>query len=385
MKYCQAMTISLIATLILLGVSAPTLTAAQGSSGQLGEGMPERIDELTGAVNLTVVLIPEGEFEMGDHHGLGAEDASHPTDEIPIHSVFIDSFYMGTTEITNQQYVEYLNSARSQGLIEVRAGIVYGVGGSDVYFQTHKSDTYSQIDWDGNVFAVLRNQDSHPVTSVQWVGAAAYTNWLSIQNGYDGCYDILTWQCDFSRSGFRLPTEAEWEYAGRGGQYDPYAIFPWGDEADNSKANWPNSGDPYEVGPYPWTTPVGFFNGQLQHKSDFDWPGMQDSYQTADGANSYGLYDMSGNVWEWCHDWYGRDYYSISPHANPTGLNRGSPMPDGNTYHVVRGGNWYNGEYGHSRVANRNNAHFRGPDDPDHAWYHIGFRVVLSINSTQSN
>lgn len=328
-----------------------------------------------------LVLIPGGEFEMGDHSGLGGEDPKHPSDEVPVHAVHIDAFYMGVTEATNQQYCDYLNSVLSQGLIEVNGGIVYAVGGSDIYCETRESVPYSRIGWDGGSFTVLDNKGSHPMVGVRWYGAAAYCNWLSSQNGYQSCYDLSTWDCDFSQKGFRLPTEAEWEYAARGGQYYPYRIFPWGDNEneDGTFANWPRSGDPYETGPYPWTTPVGFYNGQLHHKVDFGWPGPQDSYQTSDGSNGYGLYDMSGNVWEWCNDWYRRDYYSSSPYDNPQGPENGSPMPDGKPYRVMRSGNWYNGaqHWGHARIANRNPSYYRGPDDPDHAWYHIGFRVVL--------
>ena len=326
-----------------------------------------------------LVLIPGGEFEMGDHHGLGSQDPEHATDEVPVHSVNVDSFYMGSTEATNLQYCDYLNSALEQGLVEVKGGVVYPSGGSEILFETHESDPYSRIGWDGSTFAVLDNKGDHPVTSVRWQGAAAYTNWISSQYGYEGCYDFFTWECDFSKEGFRLPTEAEWEYAARGGQYDQYYVYPWGDDADNTKANWPDSGDPYETGSHPWTTPVGFYKGQLHRKADFGWPGSQESYQTSDGSNSYGLYDMAGNVWEWVDDWYSRDYYSSSSYDNPHDPDQDTPMPDGRTYHVLRGGNWYNGLSGHSRVANRNSGYYRGPDDPNHAWYHVGFRVVLDF------
>lgn len=153
-------------------------------------------------------------------------------------------------------------------------------------------------------------------------------------------------------------------------------VYPWGNDPDVARANWPRSGDPYETGPVPLTTPVGFYNGQLHSKETFDWPGQQQSYQTMDGSNGYGLYDTAGNVWEWCNDWYVNPFYESSPTDNPLGPSAGQPMPDGNPYRVLRSGSWYNGPQGHSRVSNRNPAHFRGPQDPDHPYYHIGFRVV---------
>jgi formylglycine-generating enzyme required for sulfatase activity len=301
---------------------------------------------------------------------------AHPSDEVPIHTVHIDSFYMSATETTNQQYTDYLNAALAQGSIEVRNGIVYGKGGSEIYLTTRQADEYSRIGWDGRAFTVLDNRGNHPVTSVRWFGAAAYTNWLSVKNGLEACYDLSTGKCDSSKKSFRLPTEAEWEYAARGGQYTPYTIFPWGDDADNAKANWPNSGDPYEVGAFPWTTPVGFYNGELRRQADFGWPGSQATYQTANSANGYGLYDVAGNVWEWVYDWYGRDYYGASPRDNPRGPDSGSPAPDGKPYRGMRGGNWYNGENGHARVSNRDPSYFRGPQDPNHPYYHVGFRVA---------
>ena len=356
-----------------------------------------------------MALIPAGAFEMGDHHGF--VDPKHGSDETPLHTVRIDAFQMGVCDVTTQEYGEFLNAALVQRQIEVRGGGVYLAGGSDLLCDTRQSSPSSEIGWDGKRFSVLDRKERHPMVCVRWHGAAAYCNWLSAQKKLPICYDTKTWACDFNKSGYRLPTEAEWEYAARGGQKNPYFKYPWGDDADPLKSNVPESLNPFRVGQrlatppvgyrqsdgpggeawrtgvLPLTTPVGFFNGSLRRKEDFGWPGGQETIQTANGANGFGLYDMCGNVWQWCTEWYERNYYAYSPAENPPGPAQGSPMPDGKTYRCMRGGSWFNGEFGHGRVSNRDPSYYRGPDpvtglsDADGPWFHIGFRVVLPVSA----
>ena len=324
-------------------------------------------------------LIPGGSFEMGDHHGF--VDPKHGGDETPLHTVRLDAFYMAIDLVTNRDFCDFLNSALARQAIQLRDGGVFLRSGSELLCETREMSPHSRIGWSGGKFSVLDGKEAHPIVCIRWPGAATYCNWLSSQKKLPSCYNLSTWECDFNKSGFRLPTEAEWEYAARGGLKDPYRNFPWGDEPDSAKANWPESTNPFRAGPEPWTTPVGFFNGNLQRKADFHWAGDQETYQTADGTNGYGLHDMSGNVWQFINDWYGRNYYEYSPAENPPGPANGSLVQDGKPYRGMRGGNWYNGENGHGRVSNRNPSYYRGPQDPDHPYYHLGFRIVLPIEA----
>jgi uncharacterized protein (TIGR03437 family) len=352
-----------VALALLVGAGAWAQTAAPGST---------KYPAMT--------LIPPGQFQMGDHYGF--VDPEHPSDEVPLHLVWIDALYIGTYDVTTYQYAQFLNSAYSQGLIEVRNGLVYGKGGSNLYLDTYQALGYSSIGWNGSTFSIVDFRATHPV-GVTWFGAAAYANWLSQQQELQPCYDLTTWQVNFTKDGYRLPTEAEWEYAGRGGQYNPYYIYPWGNDVDTTRANWPESTTPYATGSYPWTTPVGFYNGQLHSKADFGWPGSQATYQTSNGATAWGLYDMSGNNWQWVNDWYENPYYQVSPYKDPPGPTEAnaSLMPDGQAYHGMRGGTWYNsdaGDPGHGRVSNRDPAYYRAPDNPSTPYYHVSFRVARS-------
>jgi len=332
-----------------------------------------------------MAYIPDGEFEMGDHF-----DPEGGLNELPVHAVLVDALFMSKYEITNQQYCDYLNDANSLGLIEVRSGVVYASpGGTDPYCDTHSYDADSQIDYSGGVFSVRtkgasnRDMSDDPMVEVSWYGAVAYCNWRSGEEGKESCYNLSTWECDFSKSGYRLATEAEWEYAARGGLSGKR--FPWNDlNITHSQANYyadpcsysydvsPTEGHhplwyDDEIEPYPYTSPVGFFDGTMKYKADYNWPGSATSYQTTSGANGYGLYDMTGNVWEWCNDWYGSNYYDVSPFDNPQGPANGSNR-------ILRGGGWYSFVVYYCRVAYRNYIIPANRNDS------LGFRIVLDLN-----
>jgi formylglycine-generating enzyme required for sulfatase activity len=272
-----------------------------------------------------MAFIPEGAFEMGDHQGGG------DWDELPVHNVQIDAFFMDIFDVTNDQYCTFLNSAYGLGLIEVNSGTVYKNDDTEPYCDTSSYTQYSRILWDGNTFSVTSPKEDHPMVMVSWYGAAAYANWRSVQDGLTPCYDLNTWNCDFNADGYRLPTEAEWEKAARGGEQSPYYMYPWGNNIDGSAANYESSGDPFE-GTWPETTPVGYYDGNQIPAG-------------VDMANGYGLYGMAGNVWEWCNDRYDPSYYGTSPNDNPRGPASGSSR-------ILRSGSWISSTHS-LRCANR--------------------------------
>ncbi len=144
--------------------------------------------------------------------------------------------------------------------------------------------------------------DHNPVEQMRWSDAVKYCNARSRKDGLQPCYNLETWECDFTASGYRLPTEAEWEYACRAG-----------------------------------TTSAYFFGNAPEALSDYAWiDSNADARPQPVGQklpNPWGLYDMLGNVWEWCNDFYQVDYYQVVPEENPRGPNTGETK-------VLRGGAW---------------------------------------------
>ena len=247
-----------------------------------------------------VALIPAGEFQMGGRDG----DAE--SDEQPVHTVYVDAFYIDKYEVTNAQYKKFVDANPQWQKDNIPRNLHNG--------------KYLRF-WRGNTYHL--SKENHPVVYVSWYAAMAYAKW----------------------AGKRLPTEAEWEKAARGGVVG--RKYPWGDLIDSTKANYGRAvGKTMLVGTYP--------------------------------ANDYDLYDMVGNVMEWCLDAYETDYYSRSSPRNPIAGDGLTDLVDNfqnvTSLRVVRSGCWYNAPM-HVRIADRYGT------SPDDASSGRGFRCAGSATS----
>ncbi len=273
-----------------------------------------------------LILVEGGNFSMGSENGGGGDD------EQPVHTVKVSSFYMGRYEVTNQEVVDVFTRGIESGALFVDATTLKNNYGDKQELLDLDSE-YCQIVYSRGRLAVQPGKENNPVIEISWYGTVVFCNLLSEIRGYDPAYDLSDWSYDFTSNGYRIPTEAEWEYAAKGG----------------------NNHDGYE---YSGSNTVG----------DVGWYDDNSGYKThpvgGKSPNSLGLYDMSGNVWEWCWDWYGEDYYSSTSLVDPEGPDSGGYWED----RVLRGGSW-NNLVGGLRVANRSRF-FPGKE--------IGFRVVVS-------
>lgn len=230
---------------LLLAINSPALAARQPPG------------TVTTATGVEMVLIPAGSFIMGDDNG--------QDDEKPQHQVFISAFYMDKYEVTQLDYLRITGTNPSK------------FGGKD---------------W-----------KLYPTDRVGWQQAAAYCNERSNRQGLEPCYDEETWQCNFDADGYRLPTEAEWEYAYRAGTGGSYYFG--------------NSGS----------------NGPAQHAWFKENSGNQTHPVGSKRPNRWKLHDMAGNVYEWCNDYYDPNYYRHSRSKDPRG-------PQTGEHRVLRGGCW---------------------------------------------
>ena len=235
---------------------------------------------LTNLINIKMISVPAGNFRMG---------SDNSRDEKPMHTITLDGFEMSSTEITQK---------------------IYG-------------------NFTGETPSGFKGIDNLPVEKVSWFDAVKFCNLLSDAAGLTLCYNEKTWYCNFDAKGFRLPTEAEWEYACRAGTETDY--YTGDGESSLFNAGWYKKSSDSKTHPVKQKEP-----------------------------NAWDLYDMHGNVWEWCHDYYG-EYNRISS-RNPEGAQSGK-------YHVIRGGS-YKSNTSNCRTANRQ---YMLPND---RLKDIGFRVV---------
>ncbi|MGE0376511.1 MAG: formylglycine-generating enzyme family protein, partial [Planctomycetaceae bacterium] len=315
---------------------APTPTAPPLADGLLpSNGLPLLVDEPAQTPS-NMVWVPGGSFLMGTEPlepGASNPDRIKP-DEIPAHTVELDGYWIDENEVTNRQFAEF---AEMTGYVTFAEKVPtredFAASGVDVSKIADKDLVPGSMcfncefnrknlitgvpNWEYQLWQVvpganwrrpegpgssIEDRMDHPVVHVNWDDAVAYCRW----------------------AGKRLPTEAEWEYAARGGPHNGGSKYPWGDERE------PN-------GEYQCNYWQGVFPTQRLNLDGFETTAPVKSFL----PNKLGLYDMSGNVWEWCHDFYHPDYYSVSPLRNPQGPSESfDPQEPGIVKHAQRGGSF---------------------------------------------
>ena len=255
-------------------------------------------------INIEKYTVHKNIAEMAEAEGgvfiMGAPDNFGWAAERPQHKVKLSPFKIDIYEVTNQQYCEFLNTALADRAIEIINGNVYDINNNEhLLYKTIATSPFSEIEFVKNEFKVKEGRENFPVVFVTYYGAEKYAE----------------------SKGERLPTEAEWEYAASWDGSKKYLFSTSSNKIMDADANYEDSGDPFENADVIKTSVVGYYSSR----------------------SPIGCKDMSGNVWEWCQDWY--DEYSGSAQTNPRGPNSGSTR-------VNRGGSWYS-DASIVRVANR--------------------------------
>ncbi|MCM8774061.1 MAG: formylglycine-generating enzyme family protein [Candidatus Omnitrophica bacterium] len=312
-----------------------------------------------------MILVPKGSFIMGDN---SIENAT------PQHKVTLTGdFYISKYEISNKEYADILNYALSKGYLDLKAlqepNKAVAKGANNGYKYQDVSDEHSQIMFKDGKFIPHPGKENYPVLEVTWYGAAFYCNMLSEIEGLTPLYNLDNWSCQvYGKTGYRLPTEAEWEYTAK---YNDSRKYPWGNQDwDNSYANFGNKlNDPSLV----ISTPQGMYSPK--------------------GDSKLGISDLAGNASEWCNDWF-NDYPTqeqIDPIGPPPSLFVYLPFfKEYQPLRVVRGGCYlYDSEFRkgmpppfiidsviHKEAINNS---FRSFDYKKLSRQVTGFRVVKTI------
>lgn len=276
------------------------------------------------------VAVPAGEFAMGDHFGEGYPDDG----ETPVHTVELDGFGMDATAVTTAVFARFAEATgyRTEAERYGSSAVFHLQLGAPATWPAGARPVAGAPWWIAVPGACWRHPagpgstaaDGHPVVHVSWNDAAAYCSW----------------------AGRRLPTEAEWEYAARGGLAG--RRYAWGDELMPGGRHRCN-----------------IFQGSFPAHNTLDDGHLATAPADAFEANGYGLHQMAGNVWEWCQDWFLPRYYARSPRANPSG----PPFGEGR---VMRGGSFLC----HSSYCNRYRVAARTRNSPDSSSSNCGFRTV---------
>ncbi|MEZ6096056.1 MAG: SUMF1/EgtB/PvdO family nonheme iron enzyme [Pirellulaceae bacterium] len=300
-----------------------------------------------GQNGIMLALIPPGEFEMGS-----PRDEEGRNDNEVLHRVRLTQpFLISCTEVTKGQFAEFLRSAKYKTDSERNGKGSYGfIKNASGQFEWSKS---KKIDWNNPGFPQKADE---PVVNVSWNDAIAFCNWMSRQKG---CAEYYLVQGDrviiLGGEGYRLPTEAEWEFACRAGSS---SRFSFGDDQE-ALTRFGNTADASARQAFNWSK-----DSALAADDHAATTAQVAEYK----ANAFGLYDMHGNVWEWCWDWFSE--YGDTPETDPTGAQSGH-------FRVFRGGSWLD-------FSNNCRSAYRFRFAPTESYSHLGFRIASSLPKSTS-